>query len=121
MRTLIVSATALLASAAAAQTAAPTPAPAQAPWAEHGPTPLDFDLSYPPAALAAGIEGWARLACTVRPDRTLDCAVHSETPAESGFGEAALHLSRRYVVSADHPAVAIGARVIVPVRFVIGD
>lgn len=100
--------------------AAPAHAQVQSvPWAEQEPTDADYRSVYPVQAMRDGIEGSARLICTVTADRTLDCAVANETPIGAGFGPAALTLSRKYVVSATDPRVYIGARVAVPIRFVL--
>lgn len=90
------------------------------PWAERQPTSADYRSTYPQQALQQGLEGQVRLACTLTEDRALDCAVQSETPAGAGFGDAALRLSRLYVVRADY-GLQPGARVILPVRYVLGD
>ncbi len=109
---------ALALSVAACATPTPPATVAAVPWAERQPTQADFRATYPPAALNAGIGGRVRLACTIKPDRTLDCAVQSETPEGQGFGAAALALAQRYVVRADDPRVQIGNRVVVPIRYV---
>ncbi|MBN8606874.1 MAG: energy transducer TonB [Caulobacterales bacterium] len=99
-----------------------TPAHAQVqpvPWAEQQPTDADYRRVYPVRAMRDGIEGSARLICTVTPDRTLDCMVANETPIGAGFGPAALTLSRKYVVNATYPGAHVGARVAVPIRFVL--
>lgn len=103
--------------------AAPAPAAAQSvqsvPWAERQPTQADYHSTYPPGALSEGIEGQVRLLCTVTPARTLDCTIQEETPADAGFGDAALRLVALYVVREDDPRVAVGNRVIVPIRYVL--
>lgn len=91
------------------------------PWAEKQPSLADFRETYPERARAAGVEGLVRLLCTITEARTLDCVVHSEDPIEFGFGAAALTLSRLYVVRADEPRAPVGARVIVPIRYMLAD
>lgn len=91
------------------------------PWAERQPTQADFHSTYPPEALSEGIEGHVRLFCTVTLARKLDCAIQEETPTGEGFGAAALRLVALYVVRADDPRVAVGNRVIVPIRYVPGQ
>lgn len=88
-------------------------------WAERQPTPEEQLATYPSDALENEIEGEARLICTVLPDRTLDCAVHSETPADAGFGAAALKLARLYVVrpAEEDPRVAVGQRLLIPIEY----
>lgn len=109
-------------SLAAPMTAAPASAQdiLPVPWAERQPTIADYRSTYPQQALRDGLEGQVRLACTLTEDRALDCAVQSETPAGAGFGDAALQLSRLYIVRADY-GLQPGARVILPVRYVLGD
>ncbi len=112
----------VIAGALLALSASPAQAQVQrVPWAEKQPTASDYRDTYPAQALSEGIEGAVRLLCTVTEARTLDCVVHSEDPAEFGFGDAALALSRLYVVNADEPRAPIGARVIVPIRYVLAD
>ncbi len=49
---------------------------------------------YPPAALAAGVEGEATLACPrLRHGAPVDCTVVGERPGNQGFGAAALSLA----------------------------
>ncbi|HVK81638.1 MAG TPA: hypothetical protein VM915_13615 [Verrucomicrobiae bacterium] len=90
-------------------------------WAEEQPTAAQVYATYPERALREGIEGDVRLLCTVRDDRKLDCAIHSETPIAYGFGAAAMRLAVLYTVSADDPRVAVGNRVILPIAYRLGD
>lgn len=90
-------------------------------WAEQQPTPAQVYATYPVRALSEGVEGDVRLLCTVREDRTLECAVHSETPLAYGFGAAAMRLATRYVARADDPRVAAGNRVILPIWYRMAD
>lgn len=54
-----------------------------------------FDRFYPPAAKAAGVNGYVMLNCLVKDDHTLaDCRVVQEMPVGMGFGEASLRASR---------------------------
>lgn len=55
--------------------------------------PRDLERYYPRRALAAGIEGEVALDCRVLLDGALNCNVISETPAEWGFGAAALRIA----------------------------
>jgi len=60
---------------------------------------------YPAAARAAGVEGTASLKCVVNQHARLsECVLSAEYPAGSGFGEAALALSR---LSKDNPEVSL--------------
>ncbi|MBL8538231.1 MAG: hypothetical protein JNM59_12565 [Hyphomonadaceae bacterium] len=105
--------------------AAAGPAAAQevlpVPWAREQPNPSDFRNTYPVGALAEGVSGDVRLLCTITDEYKLDCAVHSETPAGYGFGDAALRLSRLYVASPDDPRIAVGGRVLLPIRYEMRD
>lgn len=90
-------------------------------WAEQQPTSAEIYATYPNQALRYGVEGYVHLLCTVREDRTLDCAIHNETPLEYGFGAAALRLSALYIASADDPRVAVGNRVMLPIAYRMAD
>ncbi|MBC7769459.1 MAG: energy transducer TonB [Phycisphaerales bacterium] len=93
------------------------------PWAEQQPSAADFRETYPVSALANGLEGYVTLLCTITDERKLDCALETETPQDQGFGEAALRLSRLYVVRRveEEPRAVIGSRVRVPIRYVLMD
>ncbi|MEJ0060502.1 MAG: energy transducer TonB [Terricaulis sp.] len=54
---------------------------------------------YPRRALERGIEGVVMLDCVVRISGTLDCTPVSETPANWGFADAALRISREHVMT----------------------
>ncbi len=78
-------------------------------------------LFFPPLAQAQYVEGAVRLDCETRLDQRLDCVVASETPAEWGFGSAAVALSRSFRMS---PAVregvpVAGSAIRVPVSFTL--
>ncbi|HVK81099.1 MAG TPA: hypothetical protein VM915_10860 [Verrucomicrobiae bacterium] len=90
-------------------------------WAEQQPTPAEIYATYPVRALSDGVEGQVHLLCTVRDDRTLACAIHTETPLEYGFGAAALRLSALYVASTEDPRVAVGNRVLLPIAYRLAD
>lgn len=55
-----------------------------------------FYRLYPPAALAADVEGTANLDCLVGSNGSLSCAVLSDEPAGMGFAEAALMAARDF-------------------------
>jgi hypothetical protein len=93
---------------------------APAEWAERSPTFEEYRRTYPEAAMSRGIEGRVTMICTVRMDYALDCYLETETPQGWGFAEAALQLSRFYVVRRDYPGVGIGTRIRIPVRFQLG-
>jgi TonB family protein len=55
----------------------------------------DYNAAYYPArALAEGVNGRALIACAVRSERRLDCAVESEAPESWEFGSHAISLVR---------------------------
>ena len=86
------------------------------------PSGEDLVRFYPPEALKASLSGMARLECTVVADGHLtDCSVGTESPADAGFGEAALQLAPYFQmkpISRDGVAVA-GSHVVIPIRFAI--
>lgn len=72
------------------------PAPAgQVLWAQRPSARRIADL-YPDRALREGNGGRVELACTVRADLTLACAVANETPGDGGFGRAAMSAAGAY-------------------------
>lgn len=58
--------------------------------------PRDLESYYPTRALARDIPGQVVLDCMVDVSGGLNCSVVSETPANWGFGQAALRISRDY-------------------------
>ena len=84
------------------------------------PTDADIYLAYPLRAAHAHMAGLAQLNCAVHVGGTLyDCKVASEAPAGEGFGDHAMSLVDRVLMSplkCDGEAVE-GARVNVPIRF----
>jgi hypothetical protein len=58
-----------------------------------------FVEQYPHAPLAELPEGAVELACGVREDFGLSCAVSRETPEGRGFGQAALSLAERFEIA----------------------
>jgi hypothetical protein len=92
------------------------------PWAEKAPGPDDYLRVYPQKAKELGAESSVRLACTIKRDRKLDCVTEWEQHPGRGFGEAALKVSKLYVVKKSiEPEIQPGKIVIVPVRFQIED
>lgn len=107
------------------QTLAPPPVPPkpkviQNPDWIRKPSAAQLADAYPPRALLRGLAGSATLLCTVTIDGDVrDCKVVAETPEDSGFGPAALKLSRWFKVrpeTQDGEAVD-GALVRVPLQF----
>jgi hypothetical protein len=92
------------------------------PWAENAPGPNDYLRVYPAKAKALGAASSVRLACTIKRNRKLDCATQWEQHPGQGFGEAALKISKLYVVKKSiEPELQPGRIVIVPVGFQIED
>jgi protein TonB len=81
--------------------------------------PSGLEIYYPRRAMTRNMEGQVVLECLVNTSGALGCAVVSETPANWGFGEAALRISRDYRMS---PAMRDGMpvegryRMVVPFR-----
>lgn len=86
-------------------------------WASRSPTFEEYRDTYPEAAWAREIEGRITLMCIVQPDWRLACRPETENPPGWGFTEAALRLSRFYVVRRDYPGVTVGTYTRLPVRF----
>lgn len=86
----------------------------------RSPTAQDLAAAYPDAARRAGVAGRADLSCVVTADGSLDgCKVALETPADQGFGAAALTLAPLFkldMASATGGA-AKGKRLRLPLRF----
>jgi len=81
--------------------------------------PRNLARYYPARALDRGMEGSVTLNCLVTTVGALNCAVVSETPANWGFGDAALRISRDYrMVPATQGGEAIEARhrMVIPFR-----
>lgn len=80
-------------------------------YVEHAPTGenwVGFDEGdakggfWPKAAAKQGLEGWARLLCTVGSDGRLhNCEVLTESPLGWGFGEAALRMREGFQLRSD--------------------
>jgi len=82
----------------------------------------DYVRYYPGRAFDAGRGGQAMLSCQILADRTLECTVASETPRDSGFGQGALQLSRRYKLAVNElgrPGHSVGDRIILPIIFAL--
>jgi hypothetical protein len=58
-----------------------------------------FANNYPDLALINDQVGAVILCCRVKPDRSLDCVVDREWPAEAGFGAASLEVAKSFRVT----------------------
>ncbi|MEZ6023532.1 MAG: hypothetical protein R3C16_09035 [Hyphomonadaceae bacterium] len=84
--------------------------------------PYEFDRLVPSHAVREEISGRVDLCCTVRADRTLNCAVAHQTPARVGFGRAALNMVRGGRLSPEDFAAlepSAETQVHIPVEYVV--
>ncbi|HEX7757954.1 MAG TPA: energy transducer TonB, partial [Caulobacteraceae bacterium] len=82
----------------------------------------DVNRYYPDRAQRMEISGRATLNCTVSAKGTVEgCSVVSEDPADQGFGEAALKLSKLFKMKpmSKDGAPTEGGTVRIPIRFEI--
>jgi TonB family protein len=87
------------------------------------PSANDFMRFYPARAMERNVQGRVVLACGLRADRRLDCAVFEERPPGWEFGPAALQIAQRFQLSegaTGTPGREIGDRFKVPITFLIG-
>jgi TonB family protein len=122
-RSLIVAATLAFVTAAAAQetpSAAPADSVTRPTWLERP----DGDViwrHYPESAMNQLVVGRVVLDCVVLLDPVPACSVLDETPADWGFADAAVAISRtfRFVPATVNGAPVAGGRVRVPLRFTL--
>jgi len=96
------------------------PAFSHPPIWEEAPNFLAVMRVYPQAAFREQVRGRALLSCLVNSERRLDCRSEMEMPANRGFGDAALQLSRQFRVSeTDTEALARyrDERLLLPINF----
>jgi len=89
---------------------------------EAQPSGAEWLRYYPGPALDSGHGGVAMLNCLIQTDRSLSCTKVSETPRDSGFGDAALQLSRSYRLSSSElgrPGHSAGDHIILPIVFAL--
>lgn len=88
-------------------------------WSQR-PTARRISELYPQRALREGLGGRVQLDCTVERSLSVNCTVATESPAEQGFGRAALSASSAYRArpTLSDGTSAVGTRTRIAVNFV---
>jgi protein TonB len=103
--------------------AAPRPSPVitNPDWLRR-PSAAEIARYYPDRAARLGVEGRALISCGVSAEGRLEaCVVAEEKPADQGFGDAAVKMSRHFVLrpmTRDGVAVS-GGTIRIPIRFAL--
>jgi outer membrane biosynthesis protein TonB len=94
------------------------PAPGNVVFVQR-PTPRRIAELYPQSALRRGVGGRVQLDCRVASDLSLACMIASESPADAGFGRAALAAAESYRArgTLSNGASAVGSRTRISVNF----
>lgn len=88
-----------------------------APW-ETRPDARTIQFNYPLIASENRLDGQATLGCLIVEEGRVQCAVTNESPADLGFGAAALGVSRVFRMRTEHNGEpTLGKRVNVTLRF----
>lgn len=80
----------------------------------------DFARYYPVLAMERSASGSVILFCTIGADAKLTCTVGAESPANLGFGAAAVNLSQSFQLRADvlgRPGFVVGDRMQISINF----
>jgi protein TonB len=84
------------------------------------PSAEDLERYYPERAQRMNVEGRASISCTVDARGTLQsCSVTSEEPADQGFGDAAMRMSKLFKMRpmTKDGAPVDGGKITIPIAF----
>lgn len=87
-------------------------------WVQR-PDADDYEHYYPQRAYRLEVRGEAVLDCVIAADGTLSCSVAWESPADQGFGAAALAISKlyRHRATTREGLTVAGRKVVLPIMF----